>query len=115
MTPMAFLRSLVFVTVWRCSKLDTERRGCSTVEHDLGTLRHRFLFDWFRLVFCIGAATQAKAFHLSIQPGPMVVEDLGGLLNVSSGPFERLRNRFTFDLFHREIRRNHAAELTGLR
>src|SRR6185369_3587226 len=66
------------------------------------------------LSFRITAATQTEGFHLPIQPGPVVVEDLGGAFDVSTGPLERLRNRFTLDLFHREIGRNNATEFCGV-
>ena len=76
------------------------RLNCSTTEHNLSI---------------VPTAAQSKAFHLSIQPRPVVVKDLRGSFDVSARSFKRLRNRFAFDLLHREIRRNNAAELSGLR
>ena len=63
----------------------------------------------------VGAATQSEAFYLSIEPRAVVLEDLGGPFDVAACAFERLRDGFTFDLFHREIRWNNAAKLSGRR
>ena len=73
------------------------------------------MFHGGTLLFRVGAAAEAVAFYLSIESRAVVFEDLGGSFDVSSGAFERLRDGFAFDLFHREIRRNNAAELSGRR
>ena len=69
------------------------------------------MFHGGTLLFGVGAAAQAKAFDLSIQARAVVFEDLGGPFDIASGAFERLRDGLTFDLFHREIRWDHAAKL----
>ena len=74
------------------------REECSTTEHRL----------------LVGAAAESKAFHLSIKPRTVVVEDLSGPFDVSASSLERLRDRFALDLFDREIRWDNAAELAGL-
>jgi hypothetical protein len=65
-------------------------------------------------LFSVGTASQSEAFHLSIQPWAVVLENLRGPFNVAAGAFERLRDGFAFDLFHREIRRDNAAEVAAL-
>src|SRR6185369_5284641 len=91
------------------------RSGCSTTEHRKkyfsrsgataqrrpSVTRQRFAplrrcVRNISLGFSISAAPQSKALHLSIQPGPVVIQDLGGPLDVAARSFKRLRDRFAF-------------------
>src|SRR4029078_12042482 len=68
-----------------------------------------------KCLFGICAAAQTEGLHFSIEPGPVIVEDLGGSFGVSTSVFERLRNRFALDLFHREVWWNNTTELARVR
>src|SRR5215216_5776576 len=74
-----------------------------------------FLFSEFLFFLRVGITMQSEAFHLSIQPRPVVVKDLCGPFNVSARSFECLRDRFPLDFLDSEIRRDDAAEISGLR
>src|SRR5689334_15645783 len=63
----------------------------------------------------LGIAAQSEALDLSVQARTVVVENLCGPFNVAAGSFERLRDGFAFDVFHREVRRDHATKLSGMR
>ena len=63
----------------------------------------------------VGAAAEAEGFHFAIEARAVVVEDLGGPFDVAAGSFESLRDRFAFDLFHRNEWWNDAAKFSRLR
>ena len=61
------------------------------------------------------AAAEAEGFHFSVETRAVVVEDFGGLLDVSPGALEGLRDGFAFNLVYRHIRWDDAAILAVLR
>src|SRR5215212_3242949 len=88
----------------------TRVAGASAVPPGGGLLRRA---GFAGLFVGVGVGHEAELLELAVERRAVVVEDLGGLLDVAAGAFERLRDGLALDLFHRHVGRDDAAGVGG--